>query len=311
MGLTALAFPGQGSQSVGMCRDLYEAHDIVRRTYDEANQVLGYDLAALSFEGPLERLSRTDVTQPALLTASVAVFRLVRERGLRFDCAFGHSLGEYSALVATGALRFSAAVALVRRRGEAMQAAAGRPAGGMLAILGLDDDLVEQLCGEVADVWPANFNCPGQVVVSGTEKGLEAIGSRASETGARKTVRLPVSGAFHSPFMRSAADTLADALVDVAWGQPEPRFFSVNTVAFEDGRGGAPTDVVSFADLLMGQVTAPVRFTQSVGSLMDAGYDRFVEVGPGAVLTGLMRRIAPDAALARVGDEETLAALGE
>jgi len=311
MGLTALAFPGQGSQSVGMCRDLYEDHDVVRRTYDEANDALGYDIAALSFEGPLERLSQTDVTQPALLTASVAVFRLVVERDVHFDCAFGHSLGEYSALVATGSVSFTAAVDLVRRRGEAMQAAAERQPGGMTAVLGLDDDVIEELCGEAGEAWPANFNCPGQVVVSGSTTGLEAVERHAAAAGARKTVRLPVSGAFHSPFMRPAAEALAGALEGVAWRRPEPRFFSVNTVAFEDGLDGGVSAEPTFSSLLTAQVTAPVRFTQSVRSLADAGFDRFVEVGPGAVLTGLMRRIAPGATLARVGDEETLAGLGE
>ncbi|MBM3147377.1 MAG: ACP S-malonyltransferase [Actinobacteria bacterium] len=304
--MKALVFPGQGSQSVGMCRDLYETVPTVRDTYTEAAAVLGYDIATLSFEGPVEQLSQTDVTQPALLVAEVATLRAARERGLVFDCALGHSLGEYTALVAAGALSFGAAVDLVRRRGAAMQAAATRHPGGMLAVLGLDDEVVEGLCDAVDGTWPANYNCPGQVVVSGTAEGLEAMAGRAVQAGARKVVRLPVSGAFHSPHMAAAAAELAPALEQAEWSAPARRFFSVSTVGFFDG--GRPP---SFAALLTGQITAPVRFTQAVRALVAAGCDAFLEVGPGAVLSGLIKRITRDATVDRVGDAETLAALAD
>jgi len=301
-----LVFPGQGSQSVGMCRDLYEAVPTVRDTYSEAAAVLGYDIATPSFEGPVEQLSQTDVTQPALLVAEVATLRAARERGLVFDCALGHSLGEYSALVAVGALSFGAAVDLVRRRGAAMQTAAARHPGGMLAVLGLDDEIVEQLCDAVDGTWPANYNCPGQVVVSGTPEGLDALADKAAEAGARKVIRLPVSGAFHSPHMAAAAAELTPALERTRWSVPTCRFFSVSTVGFCDG--GRPP---SFAGVLTEQITAPVRFTQAVQTLMAAGCDAFLEVGPGAVLSGLIKRITGDATVSRIGDVETLAALAE
>ena len=300
--MRALMFPGQGSQAVGMGRDLFEAHDGVRKTYEEANAALGYDIAALSFEGPAERLGQTDVTQPALLVSSVAVFRLLAERGLRFDVAFGHSLGEYSALVATGALPFREAVGIVRRRGEAMLAAARVKPGGMAAVLGLDDVRVEELCAGLADVWPANYNSPGQLVISGSRAGLERLREQALAAGARKVIPLAVSGAFHSPYMAPAADALGAALDAAPWAAPSPRFFSVCTVAYESAH---------LASLLRRQVTAPVRFTQSVRRLAADGADAFLELGPGAVLCGLVRRIVPEAATARAGDVDSVGALDE
>ena len=298
--MKALMFPGQGSQAVGMGRDLFEAHETVRKTYDEASAALGYDIAALSFEGPADRLSQTDVTQPALLVNSVAVFRLLAGRGLRFDVALGHSLGEYSALVATGALPFGEAVKIVRLRGDAMLAAARAHPGSMAAVLGLDDVRVEEICAGLADAWPANYNSPGQLVVSGSRAGLERLREQALAAGARKVVPLVVSGAFHSPYMAPAADALGAALAAASWAAPSPRFFSVCSVDYEAG---------DFAALLQRQVTSPVRFTQSVRRLIADGCDAFLEVGPGAVLSGLVRRIGPQAATARAGDVDSVGAL--
>jgi [acyl-carrier-protein] S-malonyltransferase len=214
--------------------------------------------------------------------------------------AFGHSLGEYSALVATAAATFADALRLVRRRGEAMQAAAAASAGGMAAVIGLDDAAAEKLCAEMEGVWPANFNSPGQVVVSGTQAALGALEVRAKAAGARRVIPLAVSGAFHSPLMEPALEPLRRELERAEWHAPEPRFYSVSSLQFESQ---------AFPELLLRQLVAPVRFTQAVKALHTAGYDAFLEVGPGAVLGGLVRRIVPEASVSRVSDAETLAAL--
>jgi [acyl-carrier-protein] S-malonyltransferase len=295
-----LMFPGQGSQTVGMGCDLCAADPLMRQTYAEASAVLGYDLEELCAEGTQELLARTDVTQPALLADSVGIFRLLQREGLRFAVALGHSLGEYTALVATGAVSFADALRLVRRRGEEMLAAAEANPGGMAAVLGLGDDQVEQLCAGLHDVWPANFNSPGQVVVSGTRPGLDALAAAAKDAGARRVLPLAVSGAFHSPLVASAQAPLRAELEATTWAAPDPRFYSVSSLRFE--RDG-------FVELLAQQLVAPVRFTQAVNALCAAGYDSFLEAGPGAVLSGLVRRIAPQAGVASVSGLDSLAAL--
>jgi [acyl-carrier-protein] S-malonyltransferase len=293
-------FPGQGSQAVGMGCDMAAALPEMRDAYAEASELLGYDLQDLCVQGPIDRLSRTDFTQPALLAASVGMFRVLRREGLCFDVAIGHSLGEFSALVATGAVDFRDALRVVRRRGQEMLRAAHAYPGGMAAVLGLDDAVVESLCDEVDGVWPANFNSPGQVVVSGTRAGLETLAGRAREAGAKRFVALPVSGAFHSPLVESALEPLREEFERTEWRTPDPAFFSGCTVRYE-------TD--GFSRLLQTQLVSPVRFSQSVKALCAAGYDSFLEVGPGAVLTGLVKRIEPQALTARVSDMETLLAL--
>jgi len=298
--LRALMFPGQGSQTLGMGMDLYEHDPLARATFDEASAVLGQDLVALCSDGPAALLDRTDLAQPALLTHSIAALRLLRRDGLEFDAAFGHSLGEYTALVATGALGFAQAVALVHARGLAMLEAARRSPGGMVAVLGLDDDAVEALCAELGGVWPANFNSPGQVVVSAREEALGELAERARAAGARRVVPLKVSGAFHSPLIESAVEPLREALAAAVWAAPSPPFYSVCSLDFE--REG-------FRDLLLRQLVSSVRFTQAVRALRAAGYDSFLEVGPGSVLSGLVKRIAPEAATARAGGLESVAAL--
>jgi [acyl-carrier-protein] S-malonyltransferase len=295
-------FPGQGSQAVGMGCDLAAAEPEMRDAYAEASTLLGYDLLDLCVQGPIDRLSRTDFTQPALLAASVGMFRVLRREGLRFDVAIGHSLGEFSALVATGAVDFKDALRIVRRRGQEMLRAAHTHPGGMAAVLGLDDAVIESLCDEVDGVWPANFNSPGQVVVSGTKAALEALAEKARAAGAKRVVFLPVSGAFHSPLVESALEPLREEFECTEWRTPEPAFFSGCTVQYE-------TD--HFSRLLQTQLISPVRFSQSVKTLYAAGYDSFLEVGPGAVLTGLVKRIEPQARAARVSDMETLLALRE
>jgi [acyl-carrier-protein] S-malonyltransferase len=295
-----LMFPGQGSQAVGMGCDLAAALPEMRDAYAEASEVLGYDLQDLCCQGPIDRLSRTDFTQPALLAASVGMFRVLRDEGLRFDVAIGHSLGEFSALVATGAVSFRDALRIVRRRGQEMLRAADANPGGMLAVIGLEDAVVEALCAEVDGVWPANFNCPGQVVVSGTKVALEAVAEKARASGAKRTISLPVSGAFHSPLVEPALEPLREEFESTDWHTPDPKFFSGCTVQYEAG---------DFDHLLQVQLVSPVRYTQTVKTLYEQGYDSFLEVGPGAVLTGLVKRIEPQAQTTRVSDMETLLAL--
>ena len=295
-------FPGQGSQAVGMGCDLAAADPAMREAYAEASEVLGYDLGDLCCQGPIDRLSRTDFTQPALLAASIGMFRILRRDGLRFDAAIGHSLGEFSALVATGAVSFADALRIVRRRGQEMLRAADNNPGGMAAVIGLDDAVVEALCAEQDGVWPANFNSPGQVVVSGRKPALEALTERARAAGAKRVISLAVSGAFHSPLVEAALEPLREEFERTEWSTPDPAFFSGCTVRFETG---------GFAELLQVQLVSPVRFSQSVRTLYAAGYDSFLEVGPGAVLTGLVKRIEPQARTARVSDMETLTVLRE
>ena len=293
-------FPGQGSQAVGMGCDLAASDPEMRQAYAEASEVLGYDLQDLCCQGPIDRLSRTDFTQPALLAASIGMFRILRRDGLRFGVAIGHSLGEFSALVATGAVSFADALRIVRRRGQEMLRAADANPGGMAAVLGLEDAVVEALCAEQDGVWPANFNSPGQVVVSGRKAALEQLAEKARAAGAKRVISLPVSGAFHSPLVQSALEPLREEFDRTEWHTPDPGFFSGCTVRFEDG---------GFNELLQVQLVSPVRFSQSVNTLFAAGYDSFLEVGPGAVLTGLVKRIEPQAQTAHVSDMETLTAL--
>lgn len=300
MSKLALMFPGQGSQAVGMGCDLCAAYPTMRETYAEASDVLDFDLEQVCDLGPAETLARTDVTQPALLANSIGIFRILTAEGLRFDAAFGHSLGEYTALVATGALTFDDALRLVRRRGEEMLRAAAANPGGMAAVLGLADDKVVELCAGIEGLWPANFNSPGQVVVSGTTAAIEELVARAPEAGARKVVHLAVSGAFHSPLIASAQAPLREELERTPWSTPEPQFYSACSLGFEGG---------GFVELLSRQLVSPVRFTESVKALYAAGYDAFMEVGPGSVLSGLVRRIVPEATVARAADAETIDAL--
>jgi [acyl-carrier-protein] S-malonyltransferase len=295
----AVLFPGQGSQAAGMGCDLCDGFAIARDTFAEASDVLGYDLTGVCRVGSAEQLARTEVTQPALLTHSVAALRLLCDGGFAFDVALGHSLGEYSALVATGALGFRDALGLVKARGEAMAAAATRYPGGMVAVLGLEAGAVEELCAGLDAAWPANFNCPGQVVVSCAEPSLADFEVAAKAAGARRVVRLAVSGAFHSPLVAPAAAALHDRLAATSWAAPAPAFFSTCSTEFEhDG----------FPALLERQLVSPVRFEQSIRRLSEAGYNAYLEVGPGAVLTGLVKRIDGDAATATAGDIDSLAA---
>jgi [acyl-carrier-protein] S-malonyltransferase len=296
-------FPGQGSQDIGMGRAFAEALPEAREVYDEASEAVGFDVAEVCFEGPIERLTRTEVQQPALVATSVACLRGVETLGLEPDFVIGHSVGEYSALVAADAVSAREAASLVRTRGEAMAEAASANPGAMAAVLGLPDGIVEELCREIENVWPANYNCPGQIVVSGKNSAVDRLLAEAEARGARKTVKLRVSGAFHSPLVERAAERLRPALERVRFSDPRPPFMSTVSARIEDAQ--------RLATLLVEQVTGPVRFTQAVRGLVKEGVELFVEIGPGQVLSGLLRRCDRSLKTVSVGDPESLRKLQE
>ncbi|MBS7457631.1 ACP S-malonyltransferase [Coralloluteibacterium stylophorae] len=286
----AFVFPGQGSQSVGMLADLAAAHPQVREAFDEASQGAGLDLWTLSQSGPEQDLNRTELTQPALLAADVAVWRAWQAQGGAVPARFaGHSLGEYAALVAAGALSLADAARLVRERGRLMQEAVPEGVGAMAAVLGADDSVVAEVCMEVSDgeatvVVPANFNSPGQVVIGGHAIAVDAALAVLAGRGVRKAVRLPVSVPSHTPLMRGAAERLAQAMADVRWSAP-----SIPVVQNADA--AVAGDVDGIRDALVRQLFFPVRWTECVRALAAEGATRIAECGPGKVLAGLVKRI--------------------
>jgi len=279
----AFCFPGQGSLEAGMGKDIAGAFSSAREVYRVGSEASGLDLERLCFETPLEQLVDTEVQQPALVATSLAILAALRERGLEPDVVVGHSVGEFAALAAAGAIGTGEAIGLVRERGLAMAEAARQRPGAMAAILGLADEEVEKLCRRIVGVWPANYNCPGQIVVSGEHEAVEECCAEAESLGARRAVRLKVSGAFHSPLVARAADRLRPALEKVRFGEPLAPFMSTVTAKVEPAR--------ELATLLVDQLTAPVRFTQAATELIRSGATTFVEVGPGSVLSGLVKRI--------------------
>ena len=305
---TAFVFPGQGSQSVGMGKDLAEAEPLAAETFEMADEVLGFPLSRLCWEGPDEALNATENTQPALLVHSVAVLRVFQSHRPDFlpSALAGHSLGELSALVAAGSLGYEDAIRLVRARGEAMRDAGALQPGGMAAVLGLQVDQVRAICEHAreatrAGVWVANDNCPGQVVISGDDQALDWASAKLSDEGARKVVRLAVSIAAHSPYMSAAQERFADALRAAQLADPRvPVLGNVSAAPLltaQDVQGD-----------LKAQLTANVRWTESIEAMVRSGVDTFVEMGTGKVLTGLIKRIHPPSTRLNLDDASSFAA---
>ncbi|MDX6414803.1 MAG: [acyl-carrier-protein] S-malonyltransferase [Gaiellaceae bacterium] len=302
-GLVAFCFPGQGSLEVGMGREVAQAVPEAMQVFELGSIAAGLDLQRLCFEGSEQELVETEVQQPALVATSLAVLAGIRERGIKPDFVVGHSVGEFAALAAAGALKVEEAIGLVRERGLAMAEAARTNPGSMAAILGLDDEVVERICRRILNVWPANYNCPGQIVVSGENPAVDEACLAAEEEGARRAIKLRVSGAFHSPLVARAADRLRPALERAKFSEPTAPFMSTVTARIESARRMAP--------LLVEQLTAPVRFTQAAQELIRQGAHTFVEVGPGNVLAGLVKRIDRNVKTVSVATPEEIDKLEE
>lgn len=297
-----VVFPGQGSQSVGMGKALYDAHPSLKAVYDEASSVLGYDVAELCFAGPAERLNLTEFTQPALLVSSIAAWRLLEPAGIRPIAVAGHSLGEYSALVAVGGVAFRDAVGLVQKRGRYMSEAVAPGTGLVAALLGLTAEVVKEVCRAASSggvVAAANFNSPGQVVIAGEKAAVERAIALAKEQGCKKAIPLPVSVPVHTPLMQQAADRLAKDLADVRWSDLSAPLVN-NAEARAISRAG------EIQASLIRQLPSSVLWEDTVQAMGNMGVTTFVEVGPGTVLTGLIKRILPSATLLNVNDPKSL-----
>ncbi len=288
---TAFIFPGQGSQYVGMGKAVHDEYREAREVFEEASERLGYDVADLCFNGPKEELNRTYRTQPCLLTASIAAYRVLASKGLGPSVVAGHSLGEYSALVAAGVMEFGDAVVLTEKRGRFMQSAVPESAGLMAAILGLQREQVDEVCLSVTSgyVSPANYNCPGQIVIAGRREAVEEAMSLAKEAGAKRVLPLAVSAPSHCALMIEASKKLAEELRNIDFAPPR-----VPVVNNADAMYLNTVDSIKAS--LVKQLDSPLLWEDSVRNMTDSGVDAFVEVGPGKVLSGLIKRIAPDAA---------------
>src|SRR5580658_5047206 len=300
----AFLFPGQGSQSVGMGKDLAENYPVARQTFEEADDTLGYKLSQVCFEGPEEKLKLTESTQPAILTTSVAAWRVLQEKGLKPDFAAGHSLGEYSAHVAVGTLAFTDAVRTVRNRGRYMQEAVPVGVGAMAAILGMPIEQVNEIAADAAQgevCQAANINSPEQIVISGSTAAVERAIKLATERGAKKAVSLPVSAPFHCSLMQPAQDRLAEDLRALPFQNPSSSYAVVCNVD-----AAVVASAQAARDALIRQVTGTVRWEPSVRLLIEKGASLFIEVGPGKVLWGLMRQIDRSKTCLTVGDEASL-----
>ena len=281
--MKAYVFPGQGSQFVGMGKDLYEQHEEAKQLFDKANEILGFNITEIMFNGTDEELKQTKVTQPAIFLHSVAQAAVAKD--FAPDMVAGHSLGEFSALVASKVLSFEDGLRLVSKRALAMQAACEANPSTMAAILGLEDEKVEEICASIDEVVvAANYNCPGQLVISGSNKGIEIACEKMKEAGAKRALPLPVGGAFHSPLMKPAEEELAKAINGTTFSQGIcPVYQNVDAKPH--------TDPAEIKENLIKQLTAPVRWTQSVQQMIADGATHFVECGPGKVLQGLVKKI--------------------
>lgn len=288
--MKAFVFPGQGAQFVGMGKDLYENNPVAKEMFDKANEILGFNITDLMFNGTDEDLRQTKVTQPAIFLHSVILAKTMGD-DFNPDMVAGHSLGEFSALVVAGALSFEDGLRLVSARAQAMQKACEKTPSTMAAVLALPDAKVEELCASVTEgvVVPANYNCPGQIVISGSIEGVDAACAKMLEAGAKRALKLKVGGAFHSPLMEPARAELADAIAHTDFHAPKcPVYQNVNAEP--------QTDPETIKKNLIAQLTAPVRWTQTIQNMIAAGADTFVEVGPGAVLQGLVKKISSEVA---------------
>lgn len=311
MGKIAFVFPGQGAQYVGMGRDVFEKNPLSREIFEIADKTLGYNLSDLCFNGLEEKLKLTIHTQPAILTTSIACYQLIKEEGIKPDFVAGHSLGEYSALVVAESMSFADAVKLVEKRGMYMQEAVPAGEGTMAAILGLDIAKVEELCHICSDegiVEPANFNCPGQIVIAGQTPAVNKAVSLAKEYGAKRAMVLSVSGPFHSSLLKPASIKLAETIKNVQVNDPQiPVVANVNAQIVSTGE--------EVKEALITQVNNSVKWEQSIKLLSDKGVTTFVEIGPGKVLSGLIKKIVPGAKLLNIEDmasfEKTLVQLKE
>jgi [acyl-carrier-protein] S-malonyltransferase len=305
LGKIAFVFPGQGAQAVGMGKDAYESNAAARAIFDRADEVLGFPLAKLAFEGPDERLRQTANTQPALLATSIALLEMYKEQQVTPDFVAGHSLGEYSALVAAGVLIFDDAIRLVRARGQFMEQAVPGGQGAMAAVLGADREALQALCAEItADnklVELANVNCPGQIVVSGSAEGVAELVERGKEAGAKRVIPLDVSGPFHSSLMQPAAEALAVELAKVPFSEAKtPVVANVHALPVSSGE--------ELRELLVSQVVSPVLWEDTIRYLLSEGVDTFVEIGSGTVLAGLIKKIDKSVQVISVNSAETAAA---
>ncbi|MFT4072686.1 MAG: ACP S-malonyltransferase [Dysgonamonadaceae bacterium] len=283
--MKAFVFPGQGAQFVGMGKDLYENSEVAKELFEKANEILGFRITDLMFEGTAEDLRQTKVTQPAIFIHSVVLAKTMGEE-FNPDMVAGHSLGEFSALVAAGALSFEDGLKLVYKRALAMQRACELNPSTMAAILGLPDAKVEEVCASITEeiVVPANYNCPGQIVISGTNAGIDKACELLKEAGAKRALKLSVGGAFHSPLMEPAKEELAKAIGETEFSKPIcPVYQNVSTVA--------ETEPAEIKNNLIAQLTAPVKWTQSAEHMIADGAIEFVELGPGSVLQGLVKKI--------------------